>query len=371
MQRLVPTLLVALGGASTLAALDAPAPAPAPGDAEEHGLRWGAYGELHYNNFSGAKTDAIDLHRFVLLSEYRFDERTHLVAEIEIEHALAGDGAPGEVEIEQAYLGFEVAPEHTIQAGVILVPSSRLNLEHEPDRFHGVERPYVQKVIIPTTWWEAGVGAHGQITDDLEYHALLSSTLDSDGFSASGIRGGRQKAAKAKAGGFMLTGRVDWNPQPGLAVGSSLIVGETGQDEDDPGALLTMIEADAIYEWNQVEVSGTVAYGSIADADELSAGVPENFWGGYLTVAYDLFHHWAGAPADQRLQAFGRVELWDTQASLPDGVAEDESKIGSILQLGVTWTVRPGVVFKADYQDWDNDADSAVDQFNLGVGFSF
>ena len=50
------------------------------------------YGELHYN---GGDEDEIDLHRFVVGLHHEFNEDIRFAGEIEIEHALSGDGAPG------------------------------------------------------------------------------------------------------------------------------------------------------------------------------------------------------------------------------------------------------------------------------------
>ena len=45
-----------------------------------------------------------------------------------------------------------------VRAGIVLVPMGIINQWHEPPIFHGVERPTVDRVIIPTTWREGAVG---------------------------------------------------------------------------------------------------------------------------------------------------------------------------------------------------------------------
>ncbi len=68
------------------------------------GVQIHGYGELHYNNLSGkggaADKDKIDFHRFVLFFGYDFNDRIRFNSEFELEHSLAGDGKPGEVELE-------------------------------------------------------------------------------------------------------------------------------------------------------------------------------------------------------------------------------------------------------------------------------
>ena len=83
----------------------------------------GGYGELHYNNWDisdGTKKREIDFHRFVLFFGYDFTDSIRFHSELELEHSLAGDGKPGEVELEQAYVEFD--PEHGNQSGPVPDP---------------------------------------------------------------------------------------------------------------------------------------------------------------------------------------------------------------------------------------------------------
>ena len=120
----------------------------------------GGYGELHYN---GGDTDEIDFHRFVLFFNHDFNDRLRFASELEVEHVVAGDNANGEVELEQAYLEYTINPNFIARGGLSLVPVGIINETHEPPTFFGVERNGVEKDIIPTTWWEAGVGMRGEI----------------------------------------------------------------------------------------------------------------------------------------------------------------------------------------------------------------
>ena len=61
----------------------------------------GGYGELHLN-LNDDSDNEIDFHRWVLFINHRFSDKVNLYSEFELEHSLAGDGKPGEVELEQA-----------------------------------------------------------------------------------------------------------------------------------------------------------------------------------------------------------------------------------------------------------------------------
>lgn len=143
--RLAATLACCAGLSVTAAESTAPAATLLDSTSLEQAFgaaSWGAYGEEHYSNFqSNGKADMLDLHRLVLLSEAQLAERWRFIAEIECEHALIGEGKPGEVEVEQALVEFTYAGAHAVQAGMMVVPIFIGNLYHEPTIFHGVERP--------------------------------------------------------------------------------------------------------------------------------------------------------------------------------------------------------------------------------------
>ena len=81
----------------------------------------GGYGELHYNNTKSdaGDSDEIDVHRFVLFFGHEFSDRVRFFSEFELEHSLAGDGAPGEVELEQAYVEYALTENTFAKAGMV------------------------------------------------------------------------------------------------------------------------------------------------------------------------------------------------------------------------------------------------------------
>lgn len=371
---LMPSIIAAMASMNSLNAVEGPDALPSKGYSSQVGtgeLVWGGYGELHYNNKEETRGgDQIDLHRLVFFAEYAYDHDLRFVTEVEIEHALAGEGKPGEVEVEQAYIDFAFGHGKSVQAGVMLMPIGSINVHHEPPYFHGVERPNLNKVVIPTTWWEGGVSFKHQVNESFGYQVMFTSALNSDGFSASGIRGGRQKTAEAQAGGSLFTGRVDYTGIEGLKLGLSGTTGRVDQDAADETHQFTLIALD--YHWSQgaFEVSGEAAYNTVSNPEDIDPQVSGESYGAYITLAYDLFSL-MDRNDDQQLQLFGRYEYFNTQADVADGVAKDESKIGSIYQIGLSYRPHPQVVLKADYQDWDLDDDSGVDRFNAGIGWYF
>ncbi|NOQ63991.1 MAG: porin, partial [Methyloprofundus sp.] len=173
----------------------------------------GGYGELHYGNYDssdpGQQVDVVDFHRFVLFFGHEFTDNLRFFSEIELEHAITGDGWAGEVELEQAYIEYDITEQASAKAGLYLVPIGIMNETHEPPTFYGVERNDVEKYIIPSTWWEAGLGARYHFDNGIGIQAGVTSGLN----AANGyIRGARGKLSKqlvksgAVYGGLKYTG---------------------------------------------------------------------------------------------------------------------------------------------------------------------
>ena len=137
---------------------------PQPQGASREGVpTLSGYMEVHLNKEQDLPTEA-DLHRFVLMVGHTFTDRLKFWSEVEIEHAFVeGAEETGEVAIEQAYVDLMLHRRFNVRAGMVLVPVGIVNERHEPPTFHGVERTFVDSVIVPTTWRDVGVGAFGDL----------------------------------------------------------------------------------------------------------------------------------------------------------------------------------------------------------------
>ncbi len=127
---------------------------------------------------------------------------------------------PGEVEVEQAYVQFDIGENTNVDGGLFLIPVGILNETHEPPTFYGVERNPVEKNIIPTTWWEGGAMLSGHYDSGFSYDVALTSGLD----GGTSIRGGRQKVAKATANNLAATARVKYTGTRGLELAATVAV---------------------------------------------------------------------------------------------------------------------------------------------------
>jgi hypothetical protein len=352
----------------------------------ERGVSIGGYGEMLFQGFgderqdgaASGRTNELDFLRAIVYVGYKFNDRIVFNSEIEFEHASTGEG--GEVSVEFAYLDFSLRPELGIRGGMLLVPVGFLNELHEPPIFYGARRPEVESAILPSTWRENGAGVFGA-AGLFEYRAYAVAGLDSTGFSAAGIRGGRQKGARSKADDFALTGRLDLAGVPGLLAGVSFYSGGSGQGQVVDDQVLTartsLFDVHGQYRARGLHLRGLYAKGSIGDVALLneangltgSQSVGEDQFGWYVEAAYDLMTlaphgEWAIAP-------YFRYEKLDTQESVPQGYAINPATERENVTFGLDLKPIPRVVFKVDYQWIRNEASTGVNQLNLALGFLF
>lgn len=349
------------------------APAASKVYRSDRGLSIGGYGEVLYQNFdSDDKSDQFDMLRAILYFGYKFNDKLLLNTEIELEHA-------DEAFVEFAYLDYLWRPEVNLRAGLVLLPMGLVNELHEPTVFLGAKRPDVESRIIPTTWRENGFGVFGEV-GGVTYRSYLVNGLDGSGFSAGGLRGGRQKGSKALADDFAWVGRVDFNPTPGLTVGGSFYTGGSDQGLDDPigGELsvdTTIYEAHLDWRYRGLKVRALGAFAELDDVAGLNRNlgftggqsVGEELEGFYLELGYDLL---AGR-GERSLTPYVRWEDYNTQESVPAGFSANPANDVESLTVGFAFQPIDEVILKADYQDYDNGAGTAVDQLNVALGYVF
>jgi hypothetical protein len=338
------------------------------------------YMELHLNSPDDGPT-ILDFHRFVLLLSHRFTDRIRFVGELELEHAFVeGLEEAGELELEQAYLDFLINRAFNLRAGMVLVPIGIINERHEPPVFQGVERPFVDTVIVPTTWFEVGAGVHGEIGEGLRYRGYVLAPLNALEFTAEeGIREGRQKGAEANIRNPAFAGRLEYLTVPGLQLGVSGWLGESSFAVPRLDTTVWLAEADARYRAGRTELRAQYAHVGISDAARLndaierttgvSPNVARQLRGFYFEGAYRI---WNGGPA-RDLALFTRYENFDTQFKMPEGFTPLEEFDRTAWIFGATYYPDPDVAVKIDFTTLKNRSGfvRAPRTFNVGIGWWF
>ncbi len=326
----------------------------------------GGYGELHYNNLSAEDPsrdlEEIDFHRFVLFFGHEFNDKTRFYSEFELEHSLVADtggDTPGEVELEQAFIEFDLKQSLHARAGIFLLPVGLINETHEPTTFYGVERNDVESIIVPSTWWEAGGGLNGRWGLDWDWAIAASSGLQipTTGSNAFRVRSGRQKVAKALASDGAITGRLRYlgiaGLQAAVTVQYQFDPSQVANDGLDDG---TLVEAHIDYRNRGFGLRALIAHWDFSGEAVEAAGADKQT-GWYIEPSYRL---------NNKLGFYTRYEEIEA-ARKQDNFSQWE--------VGLNWWPSPNVVFKFDYRDRSHDLDSQSGRdftgIDLGIGYSF
>ncbi len=336
-------------------------------------LHMHGYGELHYNVPKDGGNSNMDLHRMVWGLSYEFNDRISLHTEVDFEHSAQ------EMELEFAHIDFLITPAINMRAGLMLMPVGPLNEYHEPTLFYSVERPTVQKVIIPTTWQEGGAGLFGSPIEGLRYRVYVVAGLAGEKIRAKdGIRAGRGKGAggenKPQTGeDLAIVARLEYSPISGLDLGASYYNGKVDQLNNIAGdPSVAIMEGDVRVRISGIDFRALYAKVDIDDANQINAAfsnnVAEEMVGWYVELAYHLGQ---ALQTDWDLVPFYRMEEANTQDVVPAGVTAELQYNQKISTYGLAFFPHPQVALKVDFQNIEDDAGGDADQYNLGMAYMF
>lgn len=339
------------------------------------GITIGGYAQIDYNELDGSEVGNLDVHRLVLLFGYNFNEKVSFLTEIEYEHVK-------EVYVEQAFVKYKANENLNVLAGLMLVPMGIINEFHEPTTYYGVERPNVDKYIVPTTWRELGVGISGKIDNaSLKYQAYLFNGFKSYAEGAGilrgsdGLRKGRQKGAESVVNSPNFSTKLDYYGILGLRLGVSGYFGKTQTDDstiEDSMVGVSMIGLDARYKYNNLELRGQYITTSLSDTDKYNTltgkdlGSKMNGLYGEIAYNFDL-------KGVEKLTPFLRYEKHNTHADTEGALVANDAYDRNELIFGLNYKVAEGAAFKVDYQLMNNavSGSDTTKQLNAGVAIWF
>ena len=356
-------------------------PAAAAVYQQDQGVSIAGYGEMLYENFAGRnqsgsgidKGTRLDFLRAIVYFGYRFNEKFLFNSEIEVEHA-------NEIGVEFAYIDYLAHPALTLRGGLMLVPMGLTNEFHEPTTFLSARRPETESRLLPSTWRENGFGVVGT-AGKFNYRAYVVNGLDATGFSSNGLRGSRQNGSRARFTDPAFVGRLDMTPIPGVVVGGSFYVGDSSQGQFSVDGRAFSLRTAIAEVHGQAQVRGfnfrglyarsalnNVGLLNRARSLEGDSGVGEVQEGGYFEIGYNLLSQ---VRPDVAVTPFYRFESLDTQDRVAQGFSKNPTMDRVFHTLGLSFAPIQNVVVKADYQWVVNESESGVNQFNVGLGYSF
>lgn len=350
----------------------------------------GSYGEAHYNqsihenNFSNGK---VDLHRVIMYMGYKFNDRLQFFSETEFEHVK-------EVYVEQAFLNYTYNSLLNVKAGIILIPMGFVNEFHEPTLFNGVERPNVDKYIIPSTWSEMGFGLHGLFKRaNMKYQIYAVNGFKGyDGsakINGGGLRSARQKGAEALMRTPSVTGKLTFFGLNGLRLGVSGYYGTSessmynGLDRENQAAIdqadstrvgIAMTALNMQYTLGKFQLTAVGNYTTMSNTKAYNEFTGSNaakaIYGYYGELAYR--QPLKKNQVYPQMIPFVRYENYDTQYKVDDNITKSEAYQREELTVGLGYQMTPGTILKADYQWVKNGANARpFNVLNIGFGFWF
>ena len=334
-------------------------------------LSIGGYGEMFWASPSkeGPSGDAYtDVYRFVPYIGYKFSDNIILNTELEFEHG--GE----EVVIEFMYLDFLFSSAFNLQVGHLLVPMGLVNMRHEPTLYNTIQRPDVERYLVPSTWHETGILAYGEIGDTgLNYTAGIINALELNNdnnmpgnVTKSWIRSGR---VGSEENGPMqrvaFVGRLDYTGIAGLLAGGSMYYG-AGTQGRPSGVDAFMYELHTVYEKAGFKFKGLYTQTSVSNAEYIFAESASGAEGYYVNAEYNVL---STAPTAYRLPIFVQYENYDPVSSGGYGVDLKQANT----TVGLNFFPMDQVVLKADYVmvDYKNSAFEDYNTVSLGLGFIF
>jgi len=374
---------------------------------------WG-YGEVYYMNPVHDRERAqADLARAVFGIGYSFDSRTEFNSEYEVEHAVSSASDPGEFEVEQFYVDRQLNDAVTVRGGLFLMPFGLLNEHHEPTNFYGVQRNFVETLIIPSTWREGGLNFHGDTQSGFGWNVGVTTgfdlskwdfapefpqyttALELEDNDVAPLQATHQELALANGHDLSQYVALSYFGVPGLTVGGAITTGKAVSVAAPPNAPIagsqrvTLWEGHARWTPDKFDLSALYAHGSISNLAGTNAEnpgspnpIPSAFYGYYFQAAYDVWNH-----GDYRLSPFARWEVYNMGSSY-EGTPGPMIPTGSIPLTGAPgdyglwprnydrlWTiganfyVTPHVVLKLDYQHFLINSDFT--RVDLGLGLNF
>lgn len=353
----------------------------------------GGYAQIDYNQPFGdslSQNGTLDVHRLIIFIGHKFNDRLSWFSEIEIEHVK-------EIFVEQAFLEYKLTSWMNLRGGLVLIPLGIVNEYHEPPTFNGVERPNLDRYIIPTTWREIGLGLAGNLPDAaLNYQVYIVngplSYANGDALfrGKDGIRSGRQKGAKSTfSGNPNLSLKLNYYGFKGLNIGLAGYFGKSqstlynGLEKNNTAMVaqadssvvgMTMLGLDARYihrgfqaraQFNYSRFSNTLQYNTFTGSDLGSEMV-----GYFVEAGFDMLS--LGKDIKEQLIVFTRYEVYKTHQVTTSEISRNDQYNRSDVTAGLHFKPSPRTSFKADYQLFSNLADAnGKHQFNLGVGVWF
>jgi hypothetical protein len=325
------------------------------------------YGQAQVTYDLRVKTGTANLTRNVIFIGHRFSDKISLFSELELENAKVAAGAPsGEISLEQLFLKFNINSTNYIVAGLFIPRIGIINENHLPTTFNTNERPYVEQLVIPSTWRELGIGVYGQIPmlPGLNYSFSLLNGLNSAGFTqGTGLKDGRFEGSMATASNLAITGSLLYYFNYFRIQASSYYGGSVGLNQREADSLqlnygafgtpVMLNEFNIQYNASSgIQAKALISHVNIVDAAAINRAyannTPEQMFGYYAELGFNIFKPFANLN-QKSMVLFVRYEQMDLNAVIASNGINDDLQKKQFIIAGIHYQPIKGISVKLDY----------------------
>lgn len=329
----------------------------------------GGYADAMFNSLSRPNLDNRSRQSFTTFRMVPFiyadiTDRVKFATEIEFERGgpnapVSGDGG---VNLEFAQIDYLVTEAFNLRAGILLMPVGKFNLLHDSPLNDLVDRPMVSRLIIPSTWFDAGAGIYGTLYPtrlsklDYEVYAVngMSENDNKKPSDDQGLRDVKGSISRDRDASKAIVGRVAFSPMLGIEVAGS---GYHGQWKRPVGSAaagnIDLFAVDWTLQRGPFEVIGESAWARISQNGTGPAGMR----GYYIQGNYHFMPEWLKKLAPTHFteaSTFTAVIRWEDV----DTDTDDRTRLqasgnrGELQRLTIGINFRPieDTVFKFDWQ---------------------
>jgi hypothetical protein len=386
----------------------------------ESKFTFSGYGETNYINYRGPKnrqSNDLELYmtnmqRFVAYAAWRPKNWLVLYAEIFAEYANDGNRESHFEYLPEVFVDFLLSDRFNVRIGSHQPQIGYINNNDEPVMFYTVNRPEVERLIIPSTWIDFGVMTYGNLSPTLKYSASVYQGLDHTNLnSATWIRRGRDETLRFNFDSYVLNSSLKYSGIKDteialngfwtrMARNQTVTLNNEARDASAATYLASSYIRHSYKNWTFMALG---AYGSMRNTESLFAlgnqlqpgagqAMGEKVYGYYTEVGYDLLPILGLNKRKQRgkqdnllvrshelkLPVFARFERLNTHAGVQAELQGEELYQSNLtaLTIGANFNPRRSIVIKTNYQFRHNKAPLVTgemegNRFEAGLGFIF
>ncbi len=348
-----------------------------------------------------------DLYRFSPFFGFRITKKIMLTAEFQVEY-LRDNNLEDEIHVNpELYLDYILNKKINFRAGIFPLNIGYINNNEEPVLFYSVNRPDVERLIIPTGWNELGIGLYGALTENLHYFVSFTNGVRGRDFrSPTWIRAG--SAPELSFNTVAINPQINYTGFKNVTLSLSGYWSNAGQKDllqvsaneyVDVRSTVGLISAYARWDYKQLRLIGMGTYGTLSNTEDLyqltlqqnnaAQVMGEVVYGMYLDAGLDIlpFFMRTSEKKDKFNQAkhrvfrrehamipvFARIERLNTHHQISAELPAEEASIQNnfILTLGFNYEPNEQMAVKMDYVIGDNRFGAHKELIEFGFGVSF